>query len=172
MTTIEILAPYLPYDVEVETPSGRMKVFAMDKWSISATYSKGGTTGFEVGYGEILPVLFGFADLCTPLADGTVPAVEVAKMMIRRVCCTQQISRYELHPQTDGVVVYAYEPVPFQDERIYAKAFITDSDGLLVHGKRSESWPVENLFKAIDYLRRNHFAVGLTAEQYIRKQAV
>ena len=170
MTTIEILAPYLPYDVEVETPSGRMKVFAMDKWSISATYPKGDNTGFEVGYDEISPVLFGFADLCTPLADGTVPAVEAIRLAFgwpKSFYIDRFIARHA---------------VALDEQYVRIESFPSNSGGWIRLDNEHASWlfdgfdmpnhKVVNPLAAHAYLRRNHFAVGLTSDQYIRKQAV
>lgn len=178
MTTLETLAPYLPYNLPVEYTGHASHVFQCLLIGLNKSHARLkhlDTSITRVDYSsvaieDVRPHLRSFADLCTPLANGMVPAKVLAAMMINPIS-GQSISRYELHKQTDGVVVYAYEPVPFQDDRVYAKAFITEADGLLVHGKRGECWDVDNLFNAIDYLRRNHFAVGLTADQYIRKGA-
>ena len=93
-TTLEILAPYLPYGIEVAHAGWGRGVLS----SIHAGRPSAGTehlgrlvVDYKTEHGhankllspaDVLPVLRSFADLCTPLEDGTVPAVEVAKLAL------------------------------------------------------------------------------------------
>ena len=166
-TMLEILAPYLPYGIEVETGIGRCRILDVNLRSgtanpisaaLAADVENGAWSTEFFGFDHITPVLRSFADLCTPLADGTVAACEVARAVLTtaprlnwgRVSIDQ--------PGTGEVVVYVdnHSGVGFQ------KVSIWPDDWVITGGSGST-------LKAYDYLRSKHFAVGLSADQFIRK---
>ena len=162
MTTLETLAPYLPYGIEVEacSPDGFRALFtgisdAMPNENpVHVRTVEDGFTGNSCWpYEDVTPVLFGFADLCTPLADGTVPAVEVAKLNGRPPLLGEYDLRYNV--STRGEVIEVYINGAFRGT-------------LLEEWETTGKWAT---LKVVTYLRRNHFAVGLSADQYIRKGA-
>jgi hypothetical protein len=171
-TTIEILAPYLPYGVEVElTHEVRKSAILFER-----KQSRGvliGMTRDEMDEDACLkdmvqlslfsdrkkwvhslpafvrPVLRPFSQLCTPLEDGTVPAVEVARLTLDE----------HGRKMVDWPAVVA-----------------TLGDNGIVRVRLDEFgslylWPDLrgcNL-AAIDYLRQQHFAIGLAPSQFIEK---
>lgn len=180
-TKADVIQSYLTAGLEVHTPHGIAEVWGLNKdlrasggWTLEVKHTRA-PAGEQATLTEVLHVLDASKDysitLVTPilrplatlnglLVPGTeTPVASLLAELMIAPRSAQVISRYEVQPQTDGVVVYAYEPVPFQSERVYAKAFLTVSDGLLVQGRRSESWPVENQYQVIEYLRRYHFAL-------------
>lgn len=174
-TTLEILAPYLPYGIEVEYHGGGTRHllnglnFDGNQTWFAATKSFNGWV--EFGLPNLLPVLRSFADLCTPLADGTVPAREVGRIVLEN---KQPFGRTIDFP-SNGVFM--------QSGSARVNAFLVDRDSNNVGAVQlliDHNYDIEiedhsgalrhgNLIAAYDYLRRNHFAVGLTADQYIPK---
>lgn len=154
-TTLAILAPYAAYKLRIETPIG---VHVLTEMSFPENELYALRTIGEQRYGSwfdpsnVLPVLFAFEDLCTPLADGTIPAVEVAKIQWPTYYTTRaevhkpgEIHLWAAEGPSEKRFVYLYE-----SDLVYTLCF---------------SW------KAADYLRSQHFAVGLQPHQYIRKTA-
>lgn len=168
-TTLEILAPFLPYGIEVEMlwfplDEDRHTLRGLDSKTALPVLLGDADQGKRCGLGACLPVLRSFADLCTPLPDGTVPAVEVAKMAIG----SPHFVGYE-------------KPNPrFSGDSLMVSFGVMSTPCLIVgNGKWSMGWadadgnlnPCLNQLDILDYLRRNHFAVGLSPDQYIKKDA-
>lgn len=85
-TSLEVLAPYLPYGVELMELKDGAPVAR--RWPVlTALYAASktallGAHEYPVPLVSLLPVLRPFSQLCQPLEDGTVPAVEVAKLAL------------------------------------------------------------------------------------------
>jgi len=168
-TTLQILAPYLPYGIEVEWESGNKKKRAtMSCLGHSWRYSPPRIVptvdlvrdNQPVGILLVtwcLPVLRPFPQLCEPLPDGTVPAVEVAKILIGG---SDEEYTYETCklPFTKGITVLAH----IDDELVYQLDLQPDWDwwlsDLLAQANHEEI-TVRHPAEAIDYLRSQHFAL-------------
>lgn len=163
MTTLEILAPYLPYGIEVEacSPDGFRALFtgisdAMPNENpVHVRTVEDGFIGNSCWpYEDVTPVLFGFADLCTPLADGTVPALKVAELLGYQGWGDP----YTLKYSPDGGMHGTETIKVYRNGADFSRLF----DSWQVTGQHAS-------LKIVDYLRRNHFAVGLEESQFIRK---
>lgn len=176
-TSLEILAPYLPYGIEVEViePYGfageRYKVWGIDMRREFPVLCDNDEKKTEYAFFGLLPRLLPFAALCTPLDDGTVPAVEVAKLLLN-----DWAGEYIYTPVPNkmgvgtGFSVHVFTYHPEVGQAILRRISFTPDwnwlsfikwDGVLDH--------LENIPQAIDYLRRNHFAVGLKPSDYLPK---
>lgn len=123
---------------------------------------------------DLTPCLLAFEDLCTPLADGTVPAIEVARLAmslgpdagpfaadypytyqfgVREFTGSGARVRYT----HEGTMILIYINTAF-------RVSIDSQDG----GRHDQP---DNYVGIINYLRSKHFAVGLTPDQFIRKTA-
>jgi hypothetical protein len=178
MTTLEILAPYLPYGIEVEacSPDGFRALFTGISDALPEenpvhvrTVEDGWTSNSCWPYEDVKPVLRSFADLCTPLEDGTVPAIEVAKLATWVPAELEQPHYLWLSSGAE------------HDEDEYGNEYVCvrlcklngPNDLLYIFSHWDIVTPngFSNQFCVFDYLRSKHFAVGLTPEQYIRKDA-
>lgn len=174
-TTLEILAPYLPYGIPVwckELPdNGHYSLIGLapefglqfgDCARIARVTDDSICEWLPVG--DLMPVLRSFADLCTPLPDGTVPAeklfemaYELSPQMLAR-CDTKYTASFE----TAGILSVKRFGFGSWELRFYSDwQFQRMVDGI----GRFAHHPVA----IIDYLRSNHFAVGLTPDQFIQK---
>ena len=157
-TTLEILAPYLPYGIELETGidnglRGRKALHSLTKDGYLEVYNIYGGVQATL-FTDVLPVLRPFAQLVEPLPDGTVPAVELAKQLFDDMVGEGgEISAGFDH---FGNVVVTDGPVCVMC--IYPSWLIRVEEGLF-------AGPAE-----YDYLRRKHFAVGLQPHQFIEKK--
>jgi hypothetical protein len=117
---------------------------------------------------DLLPVLYAFEDLINPLPSGEIPAVEVAKLGMDDRCSEIFFrSGYEIkpisadkwgndtHPDTTAIEVWG---------KYTACAVLTISSKWDFYYQAGGPTA-----RAIDYLRRHHFAIGLTPHQYVRK---
>jgi hypothetical protein len=135
---------------------------------------EGGGDGLD-DVNKILPVLYGFEDLATEitLADGrrVVPAVEVAKLLANDWAASY---RYEAELRIIGDChIECFREVGYmdEDEETECSFFILKDWNLLVsQGDLIGSKHLENILEAYQLLRGYHFAVGLTPEQYKRKE--
>jgi len=160
MTTLSILAPLLPYTPEVEYTSGSGHVFRCLLIGLNKSHARvmhldtsiSRVQYQSVGIQDLTPVLCSFDQLCTPLEDGTVPAVEVARLLGR-----------EAEREYDLVA----------GENTRGKCIELHFDGSY-RGTLLEEWETTgqwSILKVADYLRSKQFAVGLSSEQYIRKES-
>ncbi|TGE29776.1 hypothetical protein [Hymenobacter metallicola] len=163
-TTLEILQAYPLGTLEVEVMnrfsgnSFRAWVRGLQVGAVGVEVEKEGANGYtsfhDLEY--VTPVLRSFEDLCIPLEDGTVPAVEVAKII---------------------------GPDKYDWARARAESFNGHKYIVVFHHNGSELFTLYNDdyglsecslhdgLRAIAYLRSKHFAVNLTPDQYIRKTA-
>jgi hypothetical protein len=168
-TTIETLAPYLPYGVEVDTEEGRMQ--------IAGVWLAGGheltCTDLEFGHDytyapeHVTPVLWDFADLCTPLPDGTVPLIELAVSALKA-------------PRRDSMTFFTRTGPGWAELRMfwlhgtensYSETLVLYEDGRLklYHGndEGAMSLPAEAILAE---LRRRHFAFPVNGKPMVEGQ--
>jgi len=170
-TSLEILAPYLPYGIEVETgiddgEHERKQLHGLTQDG----YPRTRLHGLEeaASFSDMLPVLRPFSALCEPLEDGTVPAVEVAKlvMLVNRPESRTPIASYGepiLKQMGQVVSVDCHRDTSYTLELLidatWAACTVYDFGVVYAH----------NMLAVHSYLRSKHFAVGLEPGQYIEK---
>lgn len=173
-TTLEILAPYLPYGIEVETGVGRCRIMALDFTDADCELEVMTVEDCENGegsmeyydYANVTPILRSFEDLCTPLEDGTVPAIEAFKMLpfeedIDWSKATARIEEPAPHSRPGHKVLHLFAPVVGED----GGYILAMTNHWTISGAEHTSWP--RLF--LKALHAQHVAVGLTPDQFIRK---
>ncbi len=160
-TTIEILAPYLPYGIEIQHQGwgGRHVLTGLvtGEYAEGAAQAKGAG---DVRLGYVLPVLYDFSDLCTTLPDGTVPAVEVARLALGGEAEDIDWNTVKARP-TNEEGTQSIDVVSIDGEDDYewslvtiSNTFDTDCDGNFT----------VNHVAIIDYLRRNLFALPVNGK--------
>jgi hypothetical protein len=174
-TTLEILAPYLPYGIEVETQRdgrGTLRWLSEDAAKVELSRFEPNPMRWRFLL-EIKPVLRPFSHLATPLPDGTVPAVEVARLAVGL--------RLKSHrpEQWSWSSVQARFYKRHKTNQPYLSIFYPLSSGMMSPILEvTEDWVFTQSndcgFDAavlLDYLRSQHFAVGLEPHQFIAKAA-
>ncbi len=110
----------------------------------------------------VIPYLRTYEQLITKLPDGTVPAVEVAKLA------------FGLRPDEDDAYVFANSsasPIIVVVPSAYGQVRIYPDYDLLVLGNDTEKvYQVENQVAIIDYLRGLHFALPVNGRQLKENQ--
>lgn len=152
-TALEVLAAYLPHRIMVEYPLPgnpygevmRRTLVGLNTESELATLSN----ETNIWAAHCQPILRPFSQLCDPLPDGTVPAVEIGKEWSRSSRTAEIVAEYEGYGESCVI------SGPGTTLSISRTAF---EDG------RTADW----LSKL---LRKWHFAVGLEPHQYIVKEA-
>ena len=166
-TTLEVLAPYLPHGVELMqiidgVPTARRwPILTALQWKGSNLLHREPDDSVRLGQHEVyspasqfLPVLRPFSALCDPLPDGTVPAVEVAKIQWPYYKTTRATT------QPDGQIhLWALSQDDEGDAYEARFIYLAEKDFL----NNSFGW------RAANYLRSQHFAVGLEPHQFIEK---
>jgi hypothetical protein len=147
-TTFEVLAPYLPYGIELQNPQGqRSKLIRLD------IADKAEGILVEAGYvGKpclCLPVLLPFSALCTPLEDGAVPAVRVIEL------------------ERGGPYDYERYSVRLNDRVLWLNAGFGWRSVISIGDFECQTLSA----LTAQYLRSLHFAVGLEPSQYVEKSA-
>jgi hypothetical protein len=104
---------------------------------------------------SLLPVLRGFEDLPEPLPNGTVPAVEIAKLLPYA---------HKFNWEEVTATLHRVGRVPFIEVGSPHTSILTMYDG--DYGFEETYFNVA--LRVTDYLRQNLFAVGLKPEQYHR----
>lgn len=157
-TTIEVLAAYYAHELTVQHQNGQHYTLIGLEGDKTAVVSQGyGHGKSRVAPTSLTPCLLPFEELCTPLEDRTVPAVEVAKIQWP----TRKPVKATWHKE--GLELHIWVEVPAESGgRLMRFVYLYASD---LQSSLCFSW------KAAEYLRRHHFAVGLTPEQFIRKTA-
>ncbi len=163
-TSLEVLAPYLPYGIEVEmltesvanTKGEHAKLASLNAHHdhrARVCWADGNLGWFPVR--EMLPILRPFSQLCDPLPDGTVPAVEVAKMWPEcgeynfegATASLENGGKYLLVKHANGATLATL----YQDE------YWGECVGL------------DTALAILAYLHSHHFAVGLAPSQFVAK---
>jgi hypothetical protein len=165
-TSLEVLAPYLPYGIEVENKyAGRGTLAGLHTKGALALYPRVKEPEMSA-YPNLLPVLLPFSALCTPLEDDTVPAVEVAKLASgwrESMGCPEPKVMFS----TFGNPVFVQ--VDSEHVRIYESGHVEYRDS-------DKHYPVYNQAAIVDYFRSKHFALPVNGRtlfegvDYIAKQ--
>lgn len=181
-TTLAILAPYLPYNVQVETGCGPCYIMSIDLTGTESCPIEVMTVeDCENGEGpleyydfeSVLPILFGFSDLCTATLSNKIPAIEIAKHVFEEPDFFYT-AKYYSRKATGGfakAVVTAKETKSGKDAQVLtiyegwgAEAAYIDEDG-------AESSMHVNAAGFVNKCRELYLAVGLESSQYVRKKA-
>lgn len=151
-TSLEVLAPYLPYGIEVETGMGPSRIISVDllrdgpevETCTTEDWVNGEINGTDYyHFSQITPILRPFEALVQPLKDGTVPLYEYVRFMWPKET-TMRHRAYGDYIEVHGsTALYLAKREDFEAGRM--------------HGLGTA------------YLRRHHFAVGLQPHQYIAK---
>jgi hypothetical protein len=177
-TSLEVLAPYLPYGVSVqgpfpgsEYPGTTRKLLGLSSDEQGGIIETENAAGFkDYSYLHFFwPVLRPFSQLCTPLEDGTVPAVEVAKLLLNdwaKEYSYRIVGSKSATAQNFTVHVFKWKPA-IGEVLAFRLSFLLDWNWLLRVKWEETIHHLENIAQAIDYLRSKHFAVGLAAHQFI-----
>ncbi|MBG8552332.1 hypothetical protein [Hymenobacter guriensis] len=180
-TTKEILAPYIPYGIGLYiTPGLRGKLIGLTALPCSnpvETEIPGDEAGllanlYAFEYGETLPVLYPWRYLTTPLADSSIPALVVASMLVND--WASQYSYVARDVSLDCISVDVFQQGGYMDEgdeQVYVVNLYADWnwDVLQIEGEGETHTGAHNPAQVIDYLRSQHFAVGLETHQYFNK---
>jgi hypothetical protein len=171
-TTLEILAPYLPYGIEVETPRLRGLLLGINagqfQCPVETRQPEKDAGGILCGlwnydFKDITPVLRPFADLGNQANRFRTNAAAHAAMM-------------ELAAALNGCDVVeiadAGYSVGHSRERIWLD--YQNDDGDLCSGEVWDNGAALDAnnepIQMADWLRRHHFAVGLEPHQFIEKR--
>jgi len=167
-TSLEILAPYLPYGIEIQNSQGkRSRLIRLD------INDRAESIVVEAGYvGDpslALPVLRPFSHLCHQLPDGTVPACVLAQLVVADDVLLQDATAVLDDGDYDEDTDTEYAP-----DAIYVSAK-DEFTGERVEVTIYSDWSCDQITYApaayINYLRSQHFAVGLEPHQYVEKTA-
>ena len=163
--TLEVLAPYLPYGIEVAVDYA--DGHAVERGILLGIVLGGRCMKGRSGYVEFpdgmsrwvdlttfRPILRPFSALCDPLPDGTVPAQVVGNLMLSGRRDRSDVT-YQYIDDDDPTYAYILFSSDSHDELLHLTDFYAANGGITG--------------QICDYLRRNQFAVGLTADQFIAK---
>lgn len=166
-TTFATIAPFLGHDEELVLQHEDGEQFTVLRISLtSETFDAGFADGREFhdfneqSFNKCLPMLRTFEDACERLADGTVPAQEVAKLSQGRFTNSRGV--WGTPELLSDRITIAYK-MP---------------NSTVIHQIMKEDWSVVvlpegehacNQAAIVDYLRRNLFAVNMRPEQFVPK---
>lgn len=162
-TSLEVLAPYLPYGIEVVNVNVTMnEVHPRGIVRSVRLFTNGGAiltfAGGDAHSNNCRPVLKPFSQLCEPLEDGTVPACLLANL----------IYAGSEEPITDA----EFKEVSAGFGHFNELVVTVEGAGIMCI---YEDWLIDTYGNcmvppaAYDYLRSLHFAVGLQPSQFIAK---
>ena len=149
-TSLEVLQHYLAAGIQVEYVTMHTRYpLRVNELQQSSLFIE---QMYALPFAELLPVLRPFSALCTPLEDGTVPAIKLGEMIMRRI--------------SPAALIVECKQLLNGDIRLYD----SEGDGRITI---STDWALGNCgtFAEYDYLRSLHFAVGLKPHQYVEKAA-
>jgi len=145
-TSLEVLAPFLPYGIEVQhTGTVNGKHFSRELLALSYRHKSVQIENtWWVDPEQVLPILFPFSALCTPLPSGEIPLYEYVRFM---------------WPKEKDMY-----------HREYGDIIEVHGSTALYMMKRSdfEAGSLHRLGAL--YLQKLHFACGLNPSQFIAKQ--
>lgn len=156
-TTLEVCNPYFQYGLEGKIEDVEDSLYRVIGWMDDELWVapvEDLSEQFSINPRHFLPVLLPFSALTTALEDGTVPAIEVARLLGR----APLLGDYELR----------YHPTAGIGETASIEVYIdgTNRGRLVDEWEATGAWAI---LKVAAYLRSKHFAVGLEAHQYIPK---
>jgi hypothetical protein len=180
-TSLEVLAPYLPYKVEMAWSEAPYDMLGMGYYLRSLSDFEGHEVAIShrasresfdwYSYKSVLPVLRPFSALCTPLEDGTVPAVEVALMCwgIQSKGTRHFSGDYKARSLSGGNLIEVTNHQGTFRASMYHNANESSEEYRWSFWRTEEgaAKPAWNQHGVIDYLRSKHFAVGLAPHQFI-----
>ena len=168
-TTIQILAPLLTYELEVEVSAspgycfGGRGIVRKLGWG-TGNDGKPGNPALElaivclpqnngacVSLTHMLPVLYAFADLPSVMIE-TNWGIRPASVVLARMITNLQVMPENVRLFGGSLTSQNYPGGPFRE---FINARTVESANLM--------------YSVVEWLRSNHFAVGLTPGQYIRK---
>lgn len=164
-TTLEILAPYLPYGIEVEVEYadvppkevGRLASLSLNGPSAQVHFREprhaSGFVSVVCGLHEMKPVLRPFSALPHVLVEtpwGATPASVVLARMITNMQVMPEHVRL------------------FGDNALSAQEYSSGHFKMFLHADTVEK--ANLMYPVVEWLRRRHFAVGLAPHQFIEKQ--
>jgi hypothetical protein len=154
-TSLEVLAPYLPYGIALQTPLQPARTLSGlhggDEPSASCKTADGWESSIGLEY--IKPVLRDFSQLTVPLPTGEVPAaIEFVRSFVTDQHGMDWSAAHIDKVYEDGDIMVS---IPDRHPHRYDHYYILHSDW--------SGLPLE----AYAWLVKNHFAVGLKPEQYI-----
>jgi len=157
-TSLEVLAPYLPYGIQLainiyepEEPQLRGELIVLDADGSCSVRYRGCSTNSAVLFGEALPVLRPFSQLVEPLPDGTPLVDKLAEILFGDA----------LEPNCELGAGFDW----FGNYVATANGVLLFSISLYWHIQCANDLPAG--FEAYDYLRSQHFAVGLQSSQFL-----
>lgn len=159
-TSLEVLAPYLPYGIEVQYLLDE-KLYKLDGLvngrAVFEYFQDGeGWVNLHQTPDYLLPVLRDFSQLTVPLPDGTPLVDKLAEILFGDT----------LEPNCELGAGFDW----FGNYVATANGVLLFSISLYWHIKCANDLPAG--FEAYDYLRSQHFGVGLQSSQYIAKAAL
>lgn len=180
-TSLEVLAPYLPYGIEVQDIDGfegdrhtlRGIDFGADYPILLGSSPEEDEDSADIGYRPhaLLPILRPFSALCTPLEGGEVPAVEVAKLFNPDSPKLQHGWHLATASKMRGEVWVRWPILEIEEdgsdgEQYWGELRILSNYQCI---EEAEDGPKVYDHRATDYFRSKHFAVGLTPFDFIAK---
>lgn len=162
-TTLEACAPYFLHclDVLVEDSPELHRVLGWQDDELLIAPLSDLSECAAIHPRHCKPVLRPFSQLCEPLSDGTVPLLSIMKLALPNAEGWGPIRK------TSEGEFYVHARIGNQ----HVKCWITDEWDVQLYGWGSYEPFVKNQAAILDYLRSQHFAVGLEALQYIAKSA-
>jgi hypothetical protein len=166
-TSVQVLAPYVAYDIEVEWFDHRgwgPYRALLEGVTKTRPYVEGRHHSLNTFEG-LLPVLHPFSAVVTIKVGLQSLAAAVARLLIGAGPADEYNCRVE--PQTDGAVVHVStkKPGPDSEPKPYCKVLMLDGV-FQIQGPRGEDWGLQNVLAAYELLRKRHVAVGLTPDQF------
>lgn len=156
-TTLEVFQHYLAAGIDVQGPhaQGRLVELSLrNNWLVIEEPRPGRPCEWFFSPSHCKPILRPFSALCEPLEDGTVPAVEVAKLALGGEANEIDWAEVEARP-TNADSTQAIDIVDTSDGLYHwvlvsiSNTFDTDCDGNFT----------VNHATVTDYLRSQHFAL-------------
>lgn len=165
-TTLEILAPYLPYGISLMTPKGEAKLLGLNSGFFQCPVetellapeppTESLLSGrYNWDYEDVTLLLRPFRSLTTKLADGTVAAVEVAKLLLASVTDALDWNNATTNEDEDRIEVQ----VPVRGQYPWLLHIQSDATITCYNNVGIEKEVVG--LTAYDYLRRNLFALPI-----------
>ncbi len=164
-TSLEVLAPYFPYGLTVQNIHNSKcgLVTCLDTECANVRISERNYAAWR--FASILPLLRPFSQLTEPLPDGTVPAVEVAKILLAHQHDVLD-HRYEAASvrarESKRALRWIEVTVPGRNDNLDVSIY---SDYSLENEDRGVD--TADVLAVADYLRSKHFAINLQAHQYL-----
>jgi hypothetical protein len=175
-TTLEILQAYPLGTLEVALAAaqhmgirGRITGLGNGDVSGAEVYLQTDERGFSSHWttpSRLLPVLRPFSQLCDLLPDGTVAAVEVAKMVM---AANRPESQTPIASYADAITKQSGQIISVECHRAtsYTLEVLIDATWAVCTVYDHGIWHAHNMVAIVDYLRRNQFALPINGRPLI-----